>query len=220
MSHSRGLILLLHLGNPRGGRRVTQRFHVPACDLLNRVVSRKSRRIRCLSPARDRRSACPNFSRISSMAAVASADRPARDIGGPPPLAAFRRARDRRCRSRSASRNAPSAPPRRALACLARRTRRHRAEHVLCVLAVDGCRWYQLPHSQHRRRGAFSRIPIPTSSTAGIQPRSSGHALEVDLTTAARWISGCALLKRVSLLTRLTSRTSAPDPPRGRGEVM
>ncbi len=138
--------------------------HVPTCAPENSIVPAKRRRIRRRRPARDSRSACPNFSMISSMAPVISADRPARDISAPGPAAVCRCRRDRRCRSRSAWRNSAGADLRRALACRDRRCRRHRSEHVLCVFAVAACARYHPRHSQHRRRAFWSLSPIPGPS--------------------------------------------------------
>ena len=149
------------------GWRVTARPHVPTCASENSIVPAKRRRIRRRRPARDSRSACPRFTMISSMAPVTSADRPARDIGGPDPAAACRCRRDRCCRSRSACRNSAAAADRRAFACRARRWRRHRSEHVLCLFAVDACARYHTRHSQHRWRALSSPSPIPRPSPKG-----------------------------------------------------
>jgi hypothetical protein len=180
---------------------VTARPHVPSCALSNSIVPAKRHLIRRRRPARDSRSACPNFSMTSSMAPAASADRPARDIGGPGPAAARRCRRDRRCRSRSASRNSASAADRRALACRARRWRRHRSEHVRCAFAADACARYHPRHSQHRWRALSSSSPIPRPSPkagagATSPARCGGQAAEVDLKTAAGWISGWPPPKR------------------------
>ena len=183
MSQESALNLPSRLAILGRGWRVTARPHVPTCAPLNSIAPAKRCLIRRRRPARDSRSACPNFSMISSMAPVTSADRPARDIGGPGP-AACRCRRDRRCRSRSASRNSAGAADRRALARRARRCRRHRSEHVRCVFAVDGCGRYHSRHSQHRWRAASSWSPIPgpspetspraTSPLSPLSPRRSG----------------------------------------------
>ena len=171
MSHQNPLIPASRLANLDRARRVTELLHVPTAACANAVVSAKRRRIRRRSPARDNRSACPNFSMISSMPETTCTLRPARDTGGPAPdpAADLRCARDRLWRSRSAVRNSSGASSRRAFACRKRRRERHSAEHVFCVFATDGCGRYHFRHSRHRLR-RLSLLPIPKPS-----PKRDGH---------------------------------------------
>jgi hypothetical protein len=195
MSQKNALNPPSRLAIPGRGWRVTARRHVPTCASGNAIVPARRCLIRRRRPARDSRSACPNLSMISSTAAAASTDRPARDIGGPGPTAACRRRRDR-CRSRSASRNSAGDAERRACACRARRCLRHGSEQVFCVFAADACARYHTRHSLHRRRAASSGSPIPGPLQGRCAQRDhaaiarGGQAAKVDLTTAAAWISG------------------------------
>jgi hypothetical protein len=203
---------------------VTGRPHVPTCASENSIVPATRRLIRRRRPARDSRSACPNFSMISSMAPVTSADRPARDIGGPGPAAACRWRRDR-CRSRSASRNSAGAADRRTPAWRARRWRRHGSEHVRCVFAADACARYHTRHSQHRWRALSSWSPIPGPLPGASARRDlaaiarGGQAVEVDLKTAARWISGWPPPKSRASCCRPGPRSTATACSETRGAL-
>lgn len=173
--------------------------HVSFSAPENSVVPARRTRIRRRRPARDISSACLTFSMYSSMTPAASADRPARDIRAPGPAIACFCCRDRRCRSRSAWRNSPGAADLRAIACRARRSRRHAAEHVLCVFDADASATYHLRHSLHRWRAFSSLSSIPRRSPRTGLPRDlarrarrpgrGGQAAIVDLKTAAGWIS-------------------------------
>ncbi len=180
---------------------MTSPLHVPTCAPANSIVPAKRRLSWRRRLARDIRSACPKFSMISSMAPATSADRPARDIGGPvpprpvPSRVAWR-SRWQRVRARSSLRTVGRSASRRAFSCLPRRRSRHFFPHVFWVFAVDGAGVYQHRHSQQRRRAVSSWCPIPGPSPEGGPPRdlavalvAAGQAVEVDLKTATRWIS-------------------------------
>ena len=179
--------------SPRRGRPVTSPLHVPNCAPANSIVPAKRRLIRRRRPARDIRSACPNFSMISSMAPATSADRPARDIGGPVPSRPVPsgvawRSRRQRVRARSSLRAAGRSASRRAFSCLPRRRSRHFFPHVFWVFPVDGAGMYQHRHSQQRRRDVLSWNPIPGPSPEG-GPRATSPSRSVAPVRRPRWIS-------------------------------
>ena len=217
---------------------MTSPLHVPNCAPANSIVPAKRRLIRRRRPARDIRSACPNFSMISSMAPATSADRPARDIGGPVPSTPVPsgvawRSRWQRVRARSSLRTAGRSASRRAFSCLPRRRSRHFFPLMSGALRRLKRRGELSPRAPHLERQfmwhALSRRhgrngSRPPSSSATDRPGapagavgatdSSGHGHAPGLRTS----NGATGTERARSWESSRSRPPARSrPPRGRG---